>query len=152
MVDAHGEPIDADDSGGLVTFRLLSIRSVLAFGTLFGWAGALYLNNTRSAVLALIRAGLWGIAGMLVVAAFFWMLPRLTEEGTTTLDSAVGKTGTVYINIPEDGAGQIRVNIRNSIQYVRARARYGAAIPAGTMVRIARQLDSLTVEVEELEV
>ena len=44
--DSHGDAGHADqhDSDG-VSFTLISVRSVLAFGTLFSWAGTLYLMS-----------------------------------------------------------------------------------------------------------
>jgi hypothetical protein len=141
----------AEGASSLATFRLLSIRSVLAFGTLFSWAGALYLQDAVFPVIALIRAVLWGLAGMVIVALFFWVLPRLTEEGTQNLDTAVGTTGQVYINIPEDGLGQIRVLVSGTVSFIRARSRGGHPLAAGTMVRVVQRVDAMTLEVEELE-
>ncbi|MBM3190259.1 MAG: hypothetical protein FJZ90_16260 [Chloroflexi bacterium] len=140
-----------EDASGLETFRLLSVRSILAFGTLFSWAGALYLGRTLLPIFAVLRAFLWGLAGMVVVALFFWLLPRLTEEGTSDLRTAIGQTGTVYLNIPEDGAGQVRVMVSGALQYVRARSRSHQPILAGTPVRVVEVLDSSTLEVEQLE-
>lgn len=153
--DAAGYGHDGDsgshDDAGLQTFRLLSIRSLLAFGTLFSWAGALYSGQGGPLAWAMVRALLWGFTGMLVVAAFFWMLPRLTEEGTARLGSAVGETGTVYIDIPEDGVGQVRVTVSGALSFVHARARNNQRLSAGTSVRVVRLLDESTIEVEETE-
>ncbi|MFH1085241.1 MAG: hypothetical protein V1772_05725, partial [Chloroflexota bacterium] len=83
---ADGDLIE--DAGGLATLRMLSVRSLLAFGMLFGWAGALYLNQDRSPLLAMMLALVWGLLGMVVVGLFFWMLPRLTEQGNLRLADA----------------------------------------------------------------
>jgi len=148
--DMAHDHVDQHD-GGLHTFRLLSIRSILAFGTLFSWAGALYLQQGSASWVAGVQAVLWGVAGMLVVALFFWMLPRLSEEGTTTLETAIGRAGQVYLDIPEGGVGQVRVLVGNTIKFVKARARNGQRLAAGTAVRVVRMLDSVTLEVEEVE-
>ena len=140
-----------DDAAGLATFRMLSVRSVMAFGTLFSWAGALYLQQDITPAWALVRALLWGLSGMLVVALFFWVLPRLTEEGTASLDTAVGRNGQVYLNIPEGGLGQIRVLVSGRLRFMRACSRSGQPLRAGTMVRVVKRLDATTLEVEEIE-
>jgi len=156
--DDAGATHDADqygahhDGDSVAAFRLLSIRSLLAFGTLFSWAGALYLQRTLFPGLALLRATLWGLAGMVIVALFFWILPRLTEEGTANLDTAVGESGQVYLDIPEGGYGQVRVRVSGAVSFVRARSRDGRYLPSGTGVRIVRRLDTATLEVEPLEV
>ncbi|MHB1296071.1 MAG: NfeD family protein [Anaerolineae bacterium] len=149
--DAATHDADHAHNDGLSTFRLLSIRSILAFGTLFSWAGALYLRNTLFPGLAVLRATLWGLAGMVTVALFFWILPRLTEEGTANLDTAIGELGQVYLTIPEDGTGQVRVLVSGVMSFVRARSRNGVELPAGTSVRVIRRLDAGTLEVDENE-
>lgn len=147
------EDVDlAEDIAGLATFRMLSIRSMLAFGTLFSWAGALYLPRNSSSAWALVLATLWGLAGMLVVALFFWMLPRLSEEGTANLDTAIGRTGQVYLNIPEDGTGQIKVLVSGALKFVRARSKSGQPLLAGTRVHVVRRLATNILEVEEVEI
>jgi membrane protein implicated in regulation of membrane protease activity len=148
MADTEGADDLIEDASGLATFRLFSVRSILAFGTLFSWAGALYLQQDLPPGWALARALLWGLLGMVVVGAFFWLLPRLSEEGTGHLASAVGETGQVYINIPQDGLGQVRVIVGGRVSFVKARARGGQALPAGTPVRVVGLIDSLTLEVE----
>lgn len=150
--DSFGADELTEDFAGLATFRLLSVRSILAFGTLFSWAGALYLGHTLLPIFAMLRAFLWGIAGMLTVALFFWVLPRLSEEGNSDLQTAVGQTGTVYLTIPEDGTGQVRVLVSGALQFIRARSQHGRPIPAGTPVRVTDLFDTSTLEVEELEV
>lgn len=147
--DANGEALQED--AGLATFRLLSLRSVLAFGTLFSWAGALYLQNTPFATLALVRALLWGLAGMVVVAFFFWALPRLTEEGTARLDTAIGQSAQVYLDIPEDGVGQVKVLVGGMVSFVKARAKTGQRLSAGTVVRVVGTLDNSVLVVEPIE-
>ncbi len=149
-VDTDGDAFD-QDSESLETFRLLSIRSILAFGTLFSWAGALYLQRSLFPGLALLRALLWGLAGMVTVALFFWLLPRLTEEGTANLDTAIGQIGTVYMDIPEGGVGQIKVLVSSTTSFVRARSHDGRYLPAGTAVRVISRPDSSTLGVEPVE-
>ncbi len=155
-LDGDGDLVsdDADlteDMEGLSTFRLLSVRSVLAFCTLFSWAAALYLGRDVSRVSAFAVAALWGLAGMLVVALFFWLLPRLTEEGTADLSSAQGQKGTVYVNIPADGDGQVRLIVGGRLRFLRARAAHGASLTAGTEVRVIRVTGGRILEVEEVE-
>jgi hypothetical protein len=146
--DMDGADEFVEDPAGLATFRLLSFRSVLAFGTLFSWAGALYLQQDMAPAWALFRALLWGFTGMVVVGAFFWILPRLTEEGTSDLETAVGQTGSVYLRIPPSGTGQVKVVVSGRVSFVRAQSEDGEALPAGTTVYVVRKLDPMTLEVE----
>ncbi|MGI6377129.1 MAG: NfeD family protein [Anaerolineae bacterium] len=137
------------DAHGLDVFRLLSIRSLLAFALLFSWAGALYLGQGLAVGAALGRALLWGLAGMVVVGAFFWMLPRLTEEGTGRAHSAVGQSGEVYIAIPAGGTGQVRVLLGGQVRFVKARSVDGAALAVGCAVKVVGVADGATLLVQE---
>ena len=152
-MDVHADGHDlVDDSSGLDTFRHLSVRSILAFCTLFTWAGALYLGEGGFPGWAILRAFLWGLGGMFVVALFFWLLPRLTEEGTEDLDTAIGRTGEVYVNIPEGGIGRVKVIVSGALRFVPARSKRGQPLQSGTVVRVVGRVDSSTLEVDEAEV
>jgi hypothetical protein len=160
--DATAADVDADlddltpggnlleDAAGIAAFRLLSVRSILAFGTLFSWAGALYLSQDHDTATAMGRAMLWGLAGMVIVAAFFWLLPRLSEEGNADLRTAIGSTAQVYLDVQPNGLGQVRVLVSGTLSYVRARSVDGRPLKAGTMVRVKGKLDGGILEVEAM--
>jgi membrane protein implicated in regulation of membrane protease activity len=137
------------DSG--ITFTLISLRSVLAFATLFSWAGALYLMSGISLLAAMVYSFFWGLVAMALVAYVVYKLVQLQETGTASVWSAIGEEGVVYMNIPDGGAGKIRVMVSGAISYVNARSREGDAIPAGTNVKVVGVLDNNTLEVEAIE-
>ncbi len=152
--------LSADDAGpdvddgpydhGAPTFQLLSVRSVIAFGMLFGWAGALYLDAGFSIEESALRALVWGSAGMVLVAYFFYKVQQLSESHTRNLSSCIGNEGEVYIDIPENGTGQIRVMESGAVNYISARGKSGQSIHHKTPVRVLRTLDVTTVEVEPI--
>jgi hypothetical protein len=145
----HGTEADAAETG--VTFRLLSIRSILTFFTLFTWGGALYLNRGEPPSTAMTYSVIWGLAGMFSIAFIFYGLRKLTKTGTSDLRTCIGKRGTVYLNIPEGGQGEIRAPVSGVVSHVKARSSYGKELRAGTPVRVVRRLDQTTVEVEPVE-
>ncbi|MDP6039737.1 MAG: hypothetical protein QGG64_14395 [Candidatus Latescibacteria bacterium] len=155
------DDLNADDVGpdvdngphdhGLVAFKLLSIRSVIAFGMLFGWASALHLESGLEMEEAILRGFVWGAAGMALVAYFFYKVQQLTETHNRKLSSCIGNEGEVYIDIPENGAGQIRVMESGAVNYISARGRDGLSITHSTPVRVLRTLDITTVEVEAIQ-
>lgn len=159
--DAHAADLHAGDaqgvddhaahhhSSGVATFRLLSVRSILAFLTLFSWAAALYLGADLPYARAFLLAASWGMAGMVTVAAFFWAMPRLSEEGTMDVSSTVGMTATVYVHIPRQGTGQVRVLVGERVAYLRARSASGLGLKAGSSVRVVG-VDGSILEVEEV--
>ena len=135
----------------VASFKLLSIRSMTAFGLLFGWAGVLYHRAEVSENLTILYSLLWGFVGMLIVSAIFYFFMRMTETGTRRLSSAVGQPATVYMDIPAGGAGQVRVLCGGSICFINARAAGGEALKAGTPVIIKRVAGPNVVEVEKTQ-
>ncbi|MEW6348111.1 MAG: hypothetical protein AB1646_03560 [Thermodesulfobacteriota bacterium] len=133
--DAQTDHPHSGDGGG-VTFSLVSIRSVLAFGTLFSWAGTLYLATGTSAPMAVLFSAMWGLAAMVGVSYLVYCLLGMQETGTASLWSAVGEKGVVYMNVPENGMGKIRVMVKGVICFVNARTTTNEALPAGTPVRV----------------
>ena len=145
----HGAETDSGET--VIAFRLLSLRSIVAFGTLFSWAGAMYMHDGKGKAFALGVGFVWGLVGMLCVAGIFYGMQKLTKTGTADLSTCVGTRGSVYVTIPENGVGEIRVMVSGSVSYVKARAWDGKRKEAGTPVRVSRRLDQITVEVEEVE-
>ena len=136
----------------VVSFKLLSIRSITAFGLLFGWAGVLYareLGPEDSPDWAIVISFIWGGVGMVLVSLVFYFFARMTETGTQRLITCVGQRGTVYMDIPAGGKGQVKTMVSGVVAFVSARAAGGEALKAGTPVAIKQLLDASTVEVEK---
>jgi hypothetical protein len=91
---------------------------------------------------------LWGLAGMFSVALLLYLLPKLAHTGTKRIGSSLGAHGTVYLDIPEGGQGEVRVAVSDVISFVKARGRDGAAIKSGTPIVVTRILGQATVEVD----
>ena len=141
----HGAESDAVDS--TVSFRILGVRSVITFFTLFTWGGAMYMDRGVTVTLAITYGMIWGLIGMFIIAGLFYMLRKLTETGTADLASCVGKRAVVYLQIPAGGQGEIRAEVGGVLTHVKARAG-DLAIQAGCPVRVVRRLTETTVEVE----
>ncbi len=144
----HQTPHDADDS--VLVFKLLSVRSVIAFFTLFSWAGALYMNLHLPVARALLYALLWGLAAMVLVSFVFHLLRRMTVSGNLRISACIGQTATVYLDIPAAGEGEVRLLCSGVMTHFRARMAGGAAAKAGTPVRVVRVLGTNSLEVEPL--
>ena len=142
---AHADAVETS-----VTFRLLSMRSIITFFTLFCWGSALYLQNGESLRRAMGLATAWGMAGMLSIALIFYAMKKMSETGNIKLSSCVGKSGSVYLDIPESGFGEIRITVSEVVSYIKARSKNGNALEANTPVKVVRQLGLNTVEVEKV--
>jgi len=147
---------DADDTASgdaeatVFAFKLLSMRAMLTFFTLFFWAAALYLEQGLSVPRTLGTAAVWGVFGMVLVGLLLHLLPKLAHSGTRDLESALGSEATVYVDIPADGIGEVRVLVGGSVGYVKARAADGRALKAGTPVTVSRRVGQTILIVEPL--
>ena len=149
-VDVGDEFSPSDAVESTAAFRLISLRSIVAFCTLFSWAGALYLNHGVELGTALLYALLWGLVAMVGAAALVNLMRRMAETGTSKVASCLGTMGTVYYNIPADGTGEVRVTVSGVLSHLKARAAGGEAVKAGTPVRVTRILGPAAVEVQTI--
>ncbi len=146
---AHHHGSSATNSAS--EFTIISARSVLAFATLFSWAGTLYLSRGISTFWALCFSLLWGVAAMFIVSYVIYKLVKLQETGNISLWNCLENEGIVYMDIPQDGQGKIRVLVSDRVCFVNARSKDGAAIPAGKRVKVTDILENNTVEVQAIE-
>lgn len=150
----HDVDVSADgsfDSGHMDTgygdFKLISIRSVLAFLTVFGWAGVIWGRLGWVGFLIAVGCGFV----MMVIAAFlFYSFFRLQHSGNVNTKDYIGKTGTVYITIPGGRAesGKVTVSLEGSTREIIAVA--DEEIKTGTVVLVAESIDERRFLVKKL--
>lgn len=148
-----GAPDDVDHADVVESsqaFKILSLRSIITFFTLFSWASALYTADGMPTVKAMSIGTAWGLVGMLAIAAIFWAMGKLTETGTKDIAMAKGQTGTVYLDIPAEGFGEVKTMVGGVVEHIKAKSVHGEALPAGTEVRVVNVIDQTLVGVERL--
>jgi len=146
-IDVHHSPNDGDVS--TTVFKLLSFRSILAFCTLFSWTGAIELQHHAAMTRALGFALAWGLVAMFLVALLLNLMLRLAESGNLRYSSCVGGAGTVYLDIPAGGVGEVRTLCSGVMTHLKARATSPAGLKAGTAVRVVNIIGLDTLEVTE---
>lgn len=130
-------------------FKVLSLRSIITFFTLFSWGSALYTSGGMPVGKAMGIASIWGFIGMLAIAGIFYGMGKLTETGTKDIVSCKGQSGIVYLDIPAGGYGEIKTTVNGVSEHLKAKSRNGATLPAGTSIRIVQVIDQTLVEVEK---
>jgi membrane protein implicated in regulation of membrane protease activity len=145
---AHHEGAHPSDKAA---FTFVSVRSLTAFGTLFCWAGTLYLMGGTSPAWTIGFSLVWGLVGMFVVSYLMYKLVNLEEVGNVDLTTALFEEGTVYIGVPSDGVGQVRLMVSGTISYVKARSKTGEPVARGTKVRVVGVYGKNVVEIEPIE-
>ena len=132
-------------------FSALSMRSIIAFFTFFGWTGVVVLNQHLSVWVAVTLASLAGLAAMFIVAYLMYKFAQLEQSGTLNLYHALDQEGEVYIPIPGRGNGQGKIQLK-----VDGRVREldaitdGESLKTGDLIRVVEILDDNVLKVEEL--
>jgi hypothetical protein len=149
-VDAH---LDADLADHATGLHVLSMRSVTAFFTGFGWAGVASLEAGMSLAAAVVVALVVGGALMMAMVALMRGLSGMRYSGTLDYHNAVGAVGNVYLPIPAamEGPGQVEVLVQGRLCVVRAFTRAAWKIPNRARVRVVQMLDPQTLLVEPLD-
>lgn len=153
--DMDGLDVDVDipDAGEGGATGILSIRTIGAFFTGFGWSGAAMLQagyGTGAATFVGI------VVGSIFMALIFYLmtyLHSLRQEGTINYANAVGKIGSVYLPIPphRKGIGQIEVLVQGRLKIVQAITDNDKKIGNRVAVRVTELVDTQTILVEPLE-
>ncbi len=141
--------VDLDHGGG---FGIFSILSITAFLMGAGWMGLIARADWEMGQTpAAFAAGGFGIALMLMASAMLFYAQKMTHEVTLDLTNAVGKTGTVYMQVPEKGGGtgQVRVTVQGQQKTISA-VSSGPAIESFKDVKIIEARDDGVLVIEPL--
>src|SRR5690606_23817673 len=95
-----------------------SLKNIVAFFTVFGWAGIGFVNADFASWLVVLLATICGLLMMTVLATLFYFMSKLAESGTLEMKNAVGKLGEVYLVIAarRGGMGKVQLNIQGSVR------------------------------------
>lgn len=133
-----------DGSDGL---SLFTIRGIVAFFAVGGWTGIAVDNANGSEVLAIILSLLAGSAALFGIAYLFKFALKLQNNGTLSLENAVGKTGEVYIPIPANrgGTGKVMVTVQERLCELSAITSEDKELKTGEYIRVIEAIDEQTV-------
>ncbi|MCB0685250.1 MAG: NfeD family protein [Saprospiraceae bacterium] len=158
-VDADAD-VDIDMSAGEhgsfsldPSFTLLSVRSIIAFFTFFGWMGVLAISKGYSTNMVVLIAAGSGLAAMITVAYLMYFFSRLAEEGNADLSELIYKNATVYLTIPErrKGKGKVHVTLNSSLREMDA-VTEGERLENGKSVKIVEIIEDNILVVEPVEI
>ncbi len=111
-LDLDADIGDIDHGGG---FSIFSILSITAFLMGAGWMGLVArVDWNLAATTSGVLSGGFGVALMLLASSLLFYAKKMTHEVKLDPSDAVGRVGTVYLQVPEKGAGtgQVRVTVQ----------------------------------------
>ena len=112
VVDTFGqESLDVHDSTAEAGLRLLTVRGLVAFFAVGGWAGVVMIDLGLHPALAGLVALIAGLSALVLVAWIIKMMLSLQDSGNLDIKNAIGLIGNVYLRIPgnRQGSGKITV-------------------------------------------
>ncbi len=127
---------ETPDASGLEGLRIFTVRGIVAFFVVFGWAGLAMQDAGVHLGITLPVAALGGFAMMVALAFLFRAVMKLRSDGNIDNRNAVGTSGKVYLTIPpaRSGSGKVQVLIQDAFVERDAVTDEAEPIPTGTEV------------------
>lgn len=147
LFEAIGFDLDGGASG--TDFGLLDSRVLAVFLTAFGGFGVIAVQNGFGAVAASIAGLLGGVVFAAVVSVFGRFLIGQQASSTVTDEDLVGRTAQVTVAIKPGAIGQITAKIGDERVERIARAKDGAEIATGSIVKVDAVIGDAVIVVPE---
>jgi hypothetical protein len=152
-MDGLDGDLDMMDGGEGGASGILSVRTIGAFFTGFGWTGASMTDYGYGLGITTVVSSVVGLALLAMVFYLMAYLHSLRQEGTLDYSNTIGQVGSVYLPIPSNrkGLGQIEVMVQGRLSIVRAVTDNDKKIGNRVAVRVTELVDKQTILVEPLE-
>ena len=137
-VDVLGDGNSAEHEQEAGTVKLLTVRGIVAFFAIGGWAGLAALGGGIPGIFAIMIAMLAGAAAMQFAALVIKWALRMQSSGNLDPRNAVSKIATVYITIPPARAssGKVTLVLQDRFVEMEAVTDSAAALKTGTEVEV----------------
>ena len=149
--DGTSADFDGDMDGGDMPFQLFSFRNLINFLLGFGWGGICFYNTIENQGILGTVALIMGAIFLVLFFVIIRQLTKLEENNTFTLNMAIGKTGNVYLTVPENksGSGLVQVSVNGAVRELQA-ITIGDRLESGAMIRVTALESDNLVLVERL--
>lgn len=129
------DDIDADVEAG---FQFISFKNLIGFFTIFGWSGIACIDAGLSVPLTIIISVISGLLMMVIMAALFFFISKLTDSGTLNYKNALDAVGEVYLTIGADRAkiGKVTVRVQGSMRELDALTDAKTDLKTGTIIKV----------------
>ncbi len=132
---------DADASIGHddgIGYQFFTIKNMIAFFTIFGWAGIASIQGGFSKTTTIIIALVAGSLMVVMMAILFRSMSKLKQSGTLMIKNAIGLVGETYLFIPGNraGFGKVHLRVQGSLQELQAITDDDQQIATGKLVKV----------------
>jgi len=142
-MEADGDADVSIDHDTGIDFQFLTLKNLVAFFTIFGWAGVACLDGGLGVGKTVLISSISGFIMMSVMASIVYFMGKLTDSGTLNMNNAIGKVGSVYLPIPakREGLGKVQVKVQG-LRTLDAMTDYEEEIKTGAVVDIVEILNN----------
>ena len=143
--------MDHQGDGTEAAFKLVSVNSLTGFFMMFGWSGlTMYRQFSYGPGASLLTAFVVGSATMAATAYLFRAMMKLQSSGDDfSVSKTLGLAGSVYMKIPSEGRGQIKVTYNGVGRIIDAISKDRVEIDSFQNIRVVELFDSNTVVVQK---
>lgn len=138
---------DADDLGDVDTdidsdagagFHFITFKNLVGFFTIFGWSGIACIDAGWSTPLTVIISVICGLLMMVIMAALFYFVSKLSDSGTLIYKNALDAVGEVYLTIGADRSsmGKVSVNVQGTVRELDALTDSQTPLKSGTIIKV----------------
>ncbi len=142
---------DIDHPSTDVSFKFLSLQGLTAFFMIFGLVGLALHRADLWPIISIAGGSLMGTLTVWLIGLVFTAMMGLQREGTINIKNAIGQQGSVYLNIPATGSGQVQVVVQGSLKIFDAVSEGKNKIPTGSKIKVVGVVDNKTLIVSILE-
>jgi len=138
---------DADDLGDVdndidsdagVGFQFITFKNLIGFFTIFGWSGIACIDAELSTPLTIIISVISGLLMMVIMAALFYFISKLSDSGTLNYKNALDAVGEVYLTIGADRSsmGKVSVNVQGTVRELDALTDSQTPLKSGAIIKV----------------
>jgi membrane protein implicated in regulation of membrane protease activity len=115
---AETTPPDSKGNGSSSTFKIFTIRGIVAFFALGGWAGLAALAAGLHPFWAIQISLFAGLCALMLAAIIIRLALRMQTSGNLNINHAVAQTGEVYIRVPAGRSDKGKVTLLMQERFV----------------------------------
>ena len=123
-IDSNAEttPPESKTGGSPSTFKVFTIRGIVAFFALGGWAGLAALTAGVHPFWAIQISIFVGVCALLLAAIIIRLALKMQTSGNININNAISQTADVYIRIPSGRSDKGKVTMLLQERFVELEA------------------------------
>lgn len=140
----NGGDHDDIDVDGEIGYQFFTIKNMIAFFTMFGWAGlAAYKANLNNGIVIVIAL----LSGCIMVFLMYLLMhnaSKLKHSGTLQMKNAINQIGETYLRIPaqRNGIGKVQIQVQGRLMELDAMTDDTTDIATGRPIQVVNILNN----------